>query len=145
MIIHQSVTIDGVTYTFDHLASINLIVDSKRAQKTLDVRVSFTNHCYTTSHEPALHPEGWPVLRDGGGRARTFCSKRYALSKQMLPALIHRLDHPKAEVRQTQQRRSWVYSTLIDTEVGTYNVFFELRRSREKAYDLERFCQVSRH
>ena len=45
--------------------------------------------------------------------------------------------HPKAEVRQTQQRRNWVYSMLVDTDIGTYNMFFELRRSREKPHDLE--------
>ena len=137
MINHPPVRIDEIPYTFEHLAPIGLVVDSRRAQKALAVRVSFTNHCYTTSHEPASHPAGWPILRDGGGRARIFCPERYALSRQMLPALIHRLNHPRVEVRQTQRRRNWVYGTLMDAGTGTYNVFFELRRSRERAHDLE--------
>lgn len=137
MIHHPSIEISGVGYDLDHLVSFILNVDSERAQKQLTVRVSFTNHCYTVQHDPAAHPEGWPILRDGGGRARTFCPERYRLSKQMLPAFIQQLNHPKAAVRQTHERRNWVHSALIDTEIGTYVAFFELRRSRATSVDLE--------
>ena len=137
MINHPPIAIAGTTYDLAHLAPFSLAVDSRRAQKTLDVRVSFANHCYTITHDPASHPKGWPVLRDGGGRARTFCPQRYALSQQMLPALILRLNHPKAQVRQTRQARNWVHSTLIDLESGSYAVFFQIRRANGKPHDLE--------
>ena len=137
MIDHPPVTIDGFTYTFEHLAPITLDVDSQKAGKVLAVRVSFANHCYTTGHEPTSHPEGWPILRDGGGRARTFCPARYALSQQMLPMLIQQLNHPKAQVRQTKEARNWVHSTVLDLTAGSYAVFFQVRRAAGRSHDLD--------
>ncbi|MEN0106246.1 MAG: hypothetical protein AAGC84_07445 [Pseudomonas sp.] len=124
------VVFNGETYDLAHLDPLTLKIDSAMAGKVLTVGVRFSNHCFTSAYSPHDHKAG-PILLDAGGRQRTFCPKRYALSLQ-LGQLISELNHPKIQVWQTAERRNWVYSTTVEGHQGPYHVFFEIKRNDRK-------------
>lgn len=129
------ITANGQTYDLTHLDPLTLQVQSDMAKKTLCVGVRFSNHCFTNEYDATAHPAGFPVLLDAGQRQRSFCHIRYDLSHQ-LPAIVQGLAHPRIQVWQTAERRNWVYSMTVTNPAGPYHVFFELRRSHDRAYDL---------
>lgn len=130
-----AITVNGQTYDLAHLDPLTLQVQSEMAKKTLRVGVRFSNHCFTNDYDAAMHPAGFPILLDAGKRQRSFCHVRYDLSHQ-LPAIVQGLTHPKIQVWQTAERRNWVYSMAVENPAGPYHVFFELRRSTDRAHDL---------
>lgn len=103
-------------------------VASTKAGKSLRIRVRFMSHCFSEKYDAACHPAGDLILRDAGGRPRSFCPIRYTASKR-LPELIRGLNHPKAAVTQTARVRNWLHSVSIDEPHGKYQIFFELRRA----------------
>jgi hypothetical protein len=125
---HTPLAIGDRTYAFPHLEPFHMAVGSRNAGKELRVQIRFTTHCFTTKYDADTHPAGDPVIRDAGGRLRTFCPVRYRLSHR-LPALIQGLNHPKAAVMQTAQERNWLHSVSVDDPDGKYHIFFELRRA----------------
>lgn len=125
---HPPLSIAGRTRWFTHLDPFDMDVDSRKAGRLLRVHVRFTTHCFSRAYDAGTHPEGEPILRDAGGRPRTFCPIRYRLSER-LPALIRALNHPKAAVTQTAQERNWLHAVSIEAPEGPYYIFFELRRA----------------
>ena len=122
------ICIGDETFDFSHLEPFTLDVDSEKAGRTLVVHVRFTAHCFTKGYSAETHPDGEPILRDHGGRERTFCRTRYALSSK-LRGLIESLAYPRVKVWQTAERRNWAHSVTVDTPKGPYHVFFELRKA----------------
>lgn len=133
---HPPLAVAGRTVGFTHLDPFDLTVDSVKAGRVLRVHVRFTTHCFTRSFESARHPAGEPVIRDAGGRPRTFCPVRYGLSFR-LPAAIRALNHPKASVAQTAEERNWLHSVTLDDPDGIYRIFFELRRAPKEVRHLQ--------
>lgn len=128
---HPSFIHAGVTHDLAHLNPFHMTVDSMKAGRQLRVHVVFTNHCFSENFDPAIHGAASPLI-SRQQPPRVFNQVRYDLSKQ-LPPLIHAVNHPKAQVRQTAAGRNWVHSVCIDTPAGPYHVFFVLRReSREE-------------
>lgn len=123
--------IAGQTYEFAHLEPFSIYLDSKKAGKELNVRVRFTNHCFTQGYDEYLHEPGYPILQDQGGRDRLFCSTRYRLSHG-LPAIIQELSDGRTNVWQTSSLRNWAHSVRIEDPCGPYYVFFELRRPQRR-------------
>lgn len=133
---HPPLTIAERTVAFAHLDPFDMTVDSVKAGRALRIHVRFTTHCFTRSFEPARHPDGDPVVRDAGGRPRTYCPIRYDLSFR-LPGAIRALNHPKASVAQTAEERNWLHSVAIDDPNGIYRIFFELRRAPKEVRHLQ--------
>lgn len=120
--------IGGRIIDLAHLEPFCLEIDSKLAKKVLRVHVTFTNHCFTKAYAPETHPPGEIIIDQDKPRPRTFCPVRYRLSHD-LPAVIKRLNHPKAAVWQTSRERNWSHSITIEDPAGPYHVFFEVRRA----------------
>nr|WP_294506113.1 hypothetical protein [uncultured Rhodopila sp.] len=133
---HPPLAIGDRTYTFPHLEPFRMAVGCRNAGKDLQVHIRFTTHCFTTKYDADIHPAGEPVIRDSGGRPRTFCPIRYYLSER-LPALILALNHPKATVMQTAEERNWLHSVTVDDPAGKYHIFFELRRAAPELRHLQ--------
>jgi hypothetical protein len=125
---HLPLEIQGRTYEFSHLEPFQMDVDSTKVGRTLRIHVRFTMHCFTKGYNAATHHPNEPVLRDAGGRARSFCTVRYGLSPRGAH-MIRALNNPKAAVMQTAEERNWLHSVTVDQPDGKYHVFFELRRT----------------
>ncbi len=109
------------------------------------VHVTFSNHCFSTRYDQALHPAGERILLDHAQRQRSFCMTRYRLSLS-LPPVIKGLNHPQAKVSETAAMRNWAYSIMIEDPSGPYHVFFELRRAAEgKPQDLNLVVESAYH
>lgn len=126
---HPPLTVAGQTYDFPHLEPFQMAVVSERAGRQVRIHVRFTNHCFSESIDAAAHPTNTFTFPDAGGRPRVFSADRYTLSRQ-LPAALQMLNHPKARVRQTTQRRNFLHSVAVESPVGPYHIFFELRRAQ---------------
>ena len=125
---HRSLTIAGQIYDFPHLEPFQLVVASQKVGRLLRIHVRFTTHCFSEGFDPTIHAQSAFTFPDAAGRPRVFSPVRYALSRQ-LPDALRRLDHPKAQVRQTTQRRNWLHSIMVSSPAGPYHIFFELRRA----------------
>ena len=117
-------------YEFGHLEPFSIYVDSKKAGKVVNVRVTFTCHCFTVAYEESRHEPGHPIIKDQGGRDRLFCPTRYRLS-HYLPEVLAALADGKDNVWQTSALRNWAHTVKIEEPSGPYYVFFELRRARK--------------
>jgi len=122
--------IGSETLSLAHLEPFTFTVDSEKAKKTLKIRVTFSNHCFTKRFYPRADPAGLPLLVTHTPRPRIFCPIRYRLSFR-LPQLIQEIQTPGTRVLQTTSRRNWAYSIRIEDPEGPYHVFFELVRSGE--------------
>lgn len=120
--------IDGETFDLSHLQPFTLEFASVQAKKTLRVRVTFSNHCFTRAYEAAIHIPSEPIIDPSGPRPRAFCRIRYRLSLA-LPALVNGLNQPAVKVWETNSERNWVYSIKIDDPAGPYHLFFEVTRA----------------
>lgn len=135
---YSSVTVNGEVVGFRHLQPFTFFIESKLAKKTLRVRVTFSNHCFTKKYEACKHIQGMPIFDSETDRPRSFCPIRYRLSYS-LHDIINRLNGPKVKVFETSQERNWCYSIIIDDPSGPYHIFFEVRRPsshQEKYQDL---------
>jgi len=132
---YESLVIEGNTYDFEHLEPFTLIVPSEKAKRDLRVRVRYTTHCFSVSHDPLIHAPGGYVFKDHGDRERLFCADRYRMSLS-LPTIMKRLEHPDVKVTQTAARRNWVYTIKIEHPDGPYYVFFEVRHARNNQQDM---------
>ena len=135
------------TLSLTHLEPFTLVIDSEKAKKTLRIRVTFSNHCFTKRFYPETEPKGFPLLDTDTPRPRIFCPVRYRLSFQ-LPELIRSIQASGAKVKQTSARRNWAYSIQIEDPEGPYHVFFELSRSgnHQKAWqDLNLVVESAYH
>ncbi|WP_338583507.1 hypothetical protein [Pseudomonas sp. MAG733B] len=140
-----ALTIGDQTYDFAHLEPFNLMIASQLAKRDLRVHVTFSSHCFSQGYDAAAPPTGEPIILDGAGRPRIFCSICYRLSLA-LPAVIHGLNHPQSKVRETATRRNWAYSMTIEDPAGPYHVFFEIRRAaRGKPQDLNLVVESAYH
>lgn len=118
----------GQTYCLAHLNPFQLTIPSQRVRRDLRIHVRFTNHAFTAGYDAATHSPGHPIIQDHGGRPRSFCEVRYALS-HTLPGVLAGFTHPATKVHQTAAQRNWAHVTQIETPKGPYYVFFELRRA----------------
>lgn len=133
---HRPLTIAGQIYDFPHLEPFQLTVVSQKVGRPLRIHVRFTTHCFSENFDPAAHPQSVFTFPDAGRRPRVFSLVRYDLSKQ-LPGALQQLNHPKAQVRQTTQRRNWLHSIMVSSPAGPYHVFFELRRAPADERELQ--------
>lgn len=124
----ESVVVEGEEFVLDHLEPFTFSVESERAKKTLRIHVTFSNHCFTRSHDPETDVQDVPIFRDHKGRPRVFCQTRYRLSLA-LPVLIKGLGEPRVRVVETATQRNWVYSIRVEDPTGPYHIFFEVRRA----------------
>jgi hypothetical protein len=125
---HLPLLIDGTSYVFTHLEPCLIAVSSSKVGRGLQIRVLYSNHCFSRKFDSDFHPEGSLTFTDQRGELRVFDSTRYDLSL-LLPEIIQRLAHPQTKVWQTSARRNWLHSTTIESDIGPYHVFFELRRA----------------
>jgi hypothetical protein len=125
---HPPLTVAARVYHFPHLEPFQIVVSSDKVGRDLRIHVRFSNHCFSEGFDAAIHPPGTITFPDGGGRQRVFSPERYGLSQQ-LPGVLQRLNHPKAKVWQTAQRRNWLHSLVVDNGTGPYHIFFEMRRA----------------
>lgn len=125
---HQPLTVSGQTYDFLHLEPFQMVVASQKAGRPLRIHVRFTTHCFSEGFNPATHPQSVLTFPDAAGRPRVFSGVRYDLSRH-LPGTLQQLNHAKAQVWQTTQRRNWVHSIMVASPAGPYHIFFELRRA----------------
>jgi hypothetical protein len=133
---HPPLLLGARTYDFSHLNPFLMDVVSRIAGKDLRIHVRFMTHCFTKKYDASTHPSDELVLRDAGGRPRTFCPVRYGLSFR-IPNIIRELNNPKASVKQTAQQRNWLHSITVDQPMGKYHIFFELRRTPIDVRDLQ--------
>lgn len=137
--------IDGRVYSFSHLEPVTLCFFSQAVNRDLRIHVTYSNHCFTSGWCESSHPEGQPVLKDGGGRPRTFCEVRYRLSKG-LPAIVEQLNTAQCKVWQTHARRNWAYSVRVDDPAGPYHVFLSVNRAATgKAQDIDVMIESAYH
>jgi hypothetical protein len=123
---HSPLIVGSVTYAFDHLEPHELTVPSNKAAKDLIVRIRYNDHCFSEGYDPEKHPDGCFFLP--GSSTRVFDETRYSLSLG-LPGLMSSLAHPQATVEQPSSRRNWLRSVTIQSGLGPYHIFFELRRA----------------
>lgn len=123
--------IDGQLVDLSHLEPFTFVFHSLLAKRDLRVHVTFSNHCFSHSYDPAIHPVDEKVMGAKSPRPRVFCPTRYRLSQQ-LPELVRGLNHPKVKVWETSRERNWCYSIKIDDPEGPYHVFFEVRRATKE-------------
>jgi hypothetical protein len=140
----EPLEIANVTYDLAHLEPFMFNVTTNKVNRELIVHVRFTNHCFTKEHDALTHPVGSPILKDGGGRDRSFCSIRHGLSLQ-LPGLVRGFSNPAIKVNQTRERRNWVYTRTVATPAGPYHVFFEIRRAAVAGQDLNLVVESAYH
>lgn len=141
----QPLTIGEQTYSLSHLEPVTFSFFSKAANRELKVHVTYSNHCFTSSWEASRRPEGQPILRDSGGRGRTFCEIRYRLSLG-LPEVISRLNSAQCKVWQTHARRNWAYSVRVEDPAGPYHVFLGVSRAaRERVQDIDVMVESAYH
>ncbi|MGA9651593.1 hypothetical protein [Pedobacter sp.] len=123
---HQPIIIEGKEYQFGHLNPFDHFFYSETAKKQLCIEVKFSNHCFT---EKCEDPTGHAlILKDPGNRDRVFCPIRYAISID-LPDIVREMLESNKPVWQTVHERNWVHTITIQTPVGPYHVFFEVRKA----------------
>ena len=133
---HPPLVFGNDTYALDHLDPHEMIVGSTKAAKDLCIRIRYTNHCFSRGHKPETDPPDAMILPDRSRGIRVFDPTRYALSKS-LPEFMLRLTLPKARVYQPTARRNWLHSIPIESDLGPYHVFFEIRRApKDESQDL---------
>lgn len=118
----------GLDHDLSHLDPFVFGFQSEKVGRRLQIQVFFTSHCFSVDYQLATHPVGSEIIIDGGGKRRSFCSKRYALSLH-LPNAIRNMAHEKVRVYQSIQERNWVYALPVETGAGTYYAFFQVRRA----------------
>jgi hypothetical protein len=139
-----ALTLDGKTYSFEHLNPFTFSFHSQLAKRTLSVHVTFSNHCFSKAYDIDSHAVGEPIIGEEP-RPRTFCSTRYRLSLG-LPAIVAGMNHPHIKVWQTAAQRNWAYSLRIEDPEGPYHVFFEVRRAgATKPQDLNLVVESAYH
>jgi len=106
-------------------------------QKTVQITVSFENHCYTRSvTEVELAEEVYPemeLIQDGSEehpRPRVFDEERYKLSFQ-LPSLVQRLITNKQKVYGTSHHNVLSAQVITDSE-NSYPYVFFMKVSKNK-------------
>lgn len=122
-------------------------VVSIKAKKTLRVRVTFSNHCFSDHFDPVGYSAGDTIIDEDTERPRMFCPTRYRLSFDV-PQLVRNLNHPKAVVWQGEHRRNWAFTIQIESPAGPYHVFLEIRRAtaeQKKLQDLNLRVESAYH
>ncbi len=136
----RSITANGETYCLNHLrfmeteATLELRGGFK---KTVQITVSFENHCYTRSvTEVELAAKVYPekeLIQDGSEehpRPRVFNEERYKLSFQ-LPSLVQSLITNKQKVYATSHHNVLSAQVVLDGNDRSPYVFF-MKVSKDK-------------
>lgn len=122
-------TIDGRTIDLVHLEPFAVAFAIKSLGRSLTIDVKFSNHCYTTAFDPAVHHRSHIVM--DGRRERAFDPERFDLSRR-LPGMIRSL--PDGPVWLTASDRNYVYVARLAADDGrSYPMFFHLKRLRDVA------------
>jgi len=136
----RSITANGETYCLNHLrfmetqAALELRGGFK---KTVQITVSFENHCYTRSvTEVELAEDVYPeqeLIQDGSKedpRPRVFDEERYKLSFQ-LPSLVQSLITNQQKVYATSHHNVLSAQVITDSNNNYPYVFF-MKVSKDK-------------
>lgn len=129
MAIFKSKTIDGVTYSLDHLEPFAFSLQTDYAQHVVGVR--FSCHCFTERirphHKPDLH-------YTHQGERRAFSVDRHELS-YLLPSLITGLG--SKSVYLSQARNYFILrGNPVAATRGPYLVFFHTIRAKSDGVDV---------
>jgi hypothetical protein len=133
--IFKSITIQGVTYDFNHLMPMTLAVTvraGKPDEKTFSVLVNFGCHCFTEEHNPDTHTPDYRYEHDG--EVRAFCQHRYARS-QGLPGIINGVGNRPVFITQ-QNNYMLVEMTTHDGATVPYTIFFSMERGKKGRADV---------
>jgi len=123
-------TIQGVTYTLDHLEGFTFTLDTEGGKRRA-VIVGFSCHCFTEDIRQEHTPDYYYVH---GGEKRAFDLTRHALSKR-LPEIIRALYG--RTVYMSKEANYFLLRTIEATELaGPYLVFFNVRRAKQKGVDV---------
>ncbi len=129
--------INGLTIDLAHLEPTTLSCPIPGRAGDLQINVRFSNHCFTEEFDPDRHETGLKIMDHK--RPRAFSQRRYELSRN-LPDMIAAL--PRAKVHQTQERRNYLYFTMLASLAGAeYQMFFTLKKAYGRRYDLELFVE----
>jgi hypothetical protein len=125
----QPKTIQGVTYTLDHLEPFEF--ELQTATQIHKVAVRFRCHCFT-EELTAHHTPDFSYVHDGENRA--FDVDRYTLS-QLLPQMVQTLGNRSVYLSQSSN-----YFILRQNPIqgysGPYLVFFNVIKAKKAAYDV---------
>lgn len=121
-------TIDGVTLDLAHLEPRTLILSSQKLSRELQIKIRFSNHCFTCKFKDGLHAASQLIMDHKQRRA--YDAERHHLSFR-LPGIVDNL--PSAAVHLTPTDRNYVYIANIAMEDGRqYPMYFNLRRASQK-------------
>lgn len=122
-------TIDGEAIDLAHLEPFAARFEIRNLGRSLTIDVKFSNHCFTTAFDPAVHQRSYVVM--DGRRERAFDRERFELSRR-LPDMIRSL--PDGPVWLTASDRNYAYvARLADEDGRSYPMFFHLKRLRDEA------------
>jgi hypothetical protein len=117
---------DGQEVSVGHLAPTMIACPCEPIGRSLAIRVTFANHCYTEKYDRGIHRPEQILLTEAPDRHRVFCPVRYGLSHR-LPKLVASL--PNRKVHQTAQLRNYVYVVPLEVEGQHYEIYFMLQRA----------------
>lgn len=127
----------GVIWDLSHLAPFAFRVDPGLGFP-VDVVVFFSCHCFTHSFardERSNNEISLDEIYRDSREQRILDPVRYALSKEFLPHLVHRLPEQKIIVANDQQRNfmTWELHPPIGTApASTYAVFFDVEKDNNR-------------
>jgi hypothetical protein len=130
----KPITIQGVTYAFEHLAqmTINVAVGKDDAARTFSVLINFSCHCFTDTLDVAVHTPDYHYFH--GSERRAFSHSRFERSRT-LPAIMEAIDNKR--VYFTNQN-NYVLIEIVDA-AGVkvpYTVFFDMKKGRKGIADV---------
>ncbi|MBO0363492.1 hypothetical protein JQS65_20815 [Yersinia enterocolitica subsp. palearctica] len=112
----DDIKIGNEIFSLSHLNPKYLEFYGQKVQKTLKLKVLYSDHCFTAR-----------VNRSVSDSERVFSIERYNLSK-LLPNIIEGLNNDKIQVFQTLARRNFAYVVKTTLNDKDYNIFFEVKK-----------------
>ncbi len=144
----EDVVYNSTVISFEHLEPFTFQFQSIKANRTLRVHVTFTNHCFTRGiyeDEPA---DNDLLFDTDTARPRVFCPIRWENSKRLRGIIEEQLNRPSTKVYETNASKNWVYSIKIDNPAGPYHLFFSVSRAsgeKKKIQDLNLVVESAYH
>ena len=132
----SNLSVGDSIYDIAHLLPTTLKLVTSSRPGGINIRVVFSNHCYTESFKPDEHAEELCIM-DGSAK-RAFSAERHDLSFS-LPDMIKLL--PEAKVYLTPEANFFQLHAITDDQRGEYRMFFRLKRSHLKGIDLLMFVE----
>lgn len=126
----DDIKIGNEIFSLSHLNPKYLEFYGQKLQKTLKLKVLYSDHCFTAR-----------VNRSVSDSERVFSMERYNLSK-LLPNIIEGLNNDKIQVFQTLARRNFAYVVKTTLNDKDYNIFFEVKKSNNSNPDCDLVIRI---